>query len=77
MKDAAGATGAAAPLRSADREVLEEQLERLQKENAHLKKSNMEKTDTVKKLGVQLVRIRNDWQQQAAPKAGGALFSCF
>lgn len=39
-----------------------------QKEIAELKQSNLEKGDTVKKLGVQLARIRNDWQQQAAPK---------
>ncbi|KOO26535.1 protein fantom isoform 1, partial [Chrysochromulina tobinii] len=28
----------------------------------------MEKSETVKKLGVQLVRIRNDWQSQTVPK---------
>ena len=37
-------------------------------ENAALKKSNLTQSENVKKLGVQLTRIRNDWQSQAAPK---------
>ena len=31
-------------------------------------KANAEKSEAVKKMGVQLTRIRNDWQQSAAPK---------
>ena len=46
----------------------EERLMLLQQENDRLKKSNAEKSDAVKKMGVQLTRIRNDWQQSAAPK---------
>ena len=48
--------------------VVEDRLARLERENAELKKANMEKSETVKKLGVQLVRIRNDWQSQTVPK---------
>ena len=46
----------------------EDELLRLQQENALLKRANADKGDQVKKLGVQLTRIRNDWQAQAAPK---------
>ena len=49
-------------------EAREEAFLRLQRENAELKKANLDKGEQVKKLGVQLTRIRNDWQSSAAPK---------
>ena len=51
-----------------DGSVAEDRLARLERENTDLKKANAEKVETVKKMGVQLIRIRNDWQQQATPK---------
>ena len=45
-----------------------DELIRLKTENEALKRSNLDKSETVKKLGVHLTRIRNDWQTQAAPK---------
>ena len=58
--------GGAEVARSSD--AREDELLRLRQENALLKKANTEKGDTVRKLGVQLTRIRNDWQSSAAPK---------
>ena len=46
----------------------EDELLRLRQENSELKKANLEKGDTVKKLGVQLTRIQADWKSAAAPK---------
>ena len=46
----------------------EDELLRLRQENSELKKANLEKGDTVKKLGVQLTRVQADWKSAAAPK---------
>ena len=59
---------AEAVARSGDLGGREDEFLRLQRENADLKKANLDKGEMVKKLGVQLTRIRNDWQTQAAPK---------
>ena len=59
---------AEAVARSGDWGGREDEFLRLQRENADLKKANLDKGEMVKKLGVQLTRIRNDWQTQAAPK---------
>ena len=45
-----------------------DELIRLKTENEALKRSNLDKSETVKKLGVHLTRIRNDWQTASAPK---------
>ena len=57
-------------VKAGDAAMLADQLLRMQQENAELKRSNMEKGDSVKKLSVQLTRIKNDWQQQAASGGG-------
>ena len=56
-------------VRTGEDSAREDELLRLQRENAELKKANLDKGEQVKHLGVQLTRIRNDWQAQAAPKA--------
>jgi hypothetical protein len=40
---------------------------RLQQENASLKKMNLEEREQVKRLGVQLTRIKNDWTSGQVP----------
>ena len=52
---------AEAVARSGDLGGREDEFLRLQRENADLKKANLDKGEMVKKLGVQLTRIRNDW----------------
>ena len=53
--------------RTGEAAARDDELLRLRQENSELKKSNLDKSDMVKKLGVQLTRIRNDWQSQATP----------
>eukprot|EP00665_Eupelagonemidae_sp_cell47_P009188 gene9188-5256_t len=52
---------------------VDDRLARLEAENAELKKQKLEKDELVKKLGVQMVRIRSGLQEQAAPKGAAPL----
>jgi hypothetical protein len=54
----------AAPARDDGRE---DELLRLQQENSKLKKNNMEQNEHVKKLGVQLTRIKHDMASSTTP----------